>query len=615
MTFVTPLGLLALVAIPTIVAIHLFRRKFPPRQIAGLFLWQAARQKPESGGRISKLPITASLLLECLAALALALILAGATLSSSSGTRHLVVLLDDSASMSAVNQAGQSARDRAAARVREEMERLGPRGRITLVRSGERPSLLAGPAAFVADAATALDGWRPRATHHALSAGLRLAREVAGSTGELLVVSDAGRTAHGLEAVEGVVWAAVGERLANVGVTGAQRTIAAGAGTGTISLTLGNFSNEPVRRRLRISAGEQEILARDLEVPAGTSSVNLPIPSGLPPLQVALASDALTADDGVFLVEPRPQTVGIVNGLADGRGREALARALAALAGVTLAQSGHLEFAPAAIDQPAAAGTWRVVFGTPPASRRGAGPPSDFVGPFVLEKRHPLLLGVTLGGVVWAGATPLAAGTTRPIVSTGNEALLGMVAPPGAGAPTFHFNLDLDRTNLVRAPDWPILISNVVEMRRQELPGPERWNYRVGEWIRVRLGREPKGPLRFRCGGIERDLAPARLESAGAPSATPALQFAAPAEPCGVLRILEGDQAIYELGVNFLDETEGDLRDRLSSEDGAVATAGALLRADNGAGSDPLFWILLAVAAAAIMANWCWAARARADHS
>src|SRR5688500_5998943 len=237
MTFATPLGLLALVALPTIVAIHLFRRKFPPRQVAGLFLWQTARQKPEGGGRISKLPITASLLLECLAALALALILAGASLSSSSAAQHLVVLLDDSASMSAAGAAGQSARDRAVARVRQELDRLGPRGRVTLVRSGERPSVLVGPAAFIAEAATALDAWRPRGAQHSLALGLRLGRELAGPTGQLLVVSDAGHTAHGLEAVEGALWVSVGERLANVGITGAQRTIAAGTGTGTISLT------------------------------------------------------------------------------------------------------------------------------------------------------------------------------------------------------------------------------------------------------------------------------------------------------------------------------------------------------------------------------------------
>ena len=36
MTFAAPLGLLALLAIPAIVAIHLFRRRFPVRPVAGL---------------------------------------------------------------------------------------------------------------------------------------------------------------------------------------------------------------------------------------------------------------------------------------------------------------------------------------------------------------------------------------------------------------------------------------------------------------------------------------------------------------------------------------------------------------------------------------------------
>ena len=42
MIFTTPLGLLALLAIPAIVAIHLFRRRFPVRPVAGLFLWQSS---------------------------------------------------------------------------------------------------------------------------------------------------------------------------------------------------------------------------------------------------------------------------------------------------------------------------------------------------------------------------------------------------------------------------------------------------------------------------------------------------------------------------------------------------------------------------------------------
>ena len=124
--FATPLGLLALVAIPTIVAIHLFRRRFPVRPIAGLFLWQMARDTPEGGGKITKLPVTTSLILECLAALALALILAGARVRSDTAARHLVVLLDDSVSMTAVDGRGESARDRAVQRVLSESIDLAP---------------------------------------------------------------------------------------------------------------------------------------------------------------------------------------------------------------------------------------------------------------------------------------------------------------------------------------------------------------------------------------------------------------------------------------------------------------------------------------------------------
>ena len=113
MIFTSPLGLLALLAIPAIVAIHLFRRRFPPRPVAGLFLWQAVQQTPQGGGRISKLPVTASLILECLAALALALILSGARLNPASVNEHLIFLLDDSASMAAVNaQEPEPARSR-----------------------------------------------------------------------------------------------------------------------------------------------------------------------------------------------------------------------------------------------------------------------------------------------------------------------------------------------------------------------------------------------------------------------------------------------------------------------------------------------------------------------
>jgi hypothetical protein len=267
---------------------------------------------------------------------------------------------------------------------------------------------------------------------------------------------------------------------------------------------------------------------------------------------------------------------------------------------VTSSATPHLVFAGAdTLDRPRPPGAWRVGFGAPPAAWRGGGAPQDFVGPFVTEKRHPLVQGVTLGGVVWAGAVPLVGGAVRPIVSSGAHPLAGLAGAGPAAEPDVLFNVDLDRTNLVRSPDWPILISNLVEMRREGLPGPERWNYRVGEWVRVRLGRDPKGPLRVRGGGVERTLPAARV-----------LEFIAPS-PGGLLQIVEGPERIggsetvlFELGVNFLDETEGNLRDRTTTGDvGRVADVAAV-RGERGPESDPLFWLLLALGGSAILANW-----------
>jgi Ca-activated chloride channel homolog len=609
MTFAAPLGLLALLAIPAIVAIHLFRRRLPVRSVAGLFLWQMAQRRPEGGGAIARLPITTSLILECVAALALALILAGARLIPASEREHLVVLLDDSASMAAVDGGGASPRDRAVQRVAVELDGLGRTGRVTLVRSGERPTVLAGPIAFPADARRALERWKPDAPHHSPALGLRLARELAGPTGRVMVISDAPPDAsvQGVANSEtGVLWASLGRALPNVGITAAERTLMPAEGRGAVTLALGNYADAPARRRVTVTAGEKDILTRDVDVPPGSSSLTLPLPTGLPAVRVALSNDALARDNVVVLAEPRPRTVAVENRLPEGRGRDALTKALSALAGVTRAEPGHLVFANAdALDRPPAPGGWRVGFGRAPASWLAVGAPQDFVGPFVLEKRHPLLQGITLGGVVWTGALPLTPGRVRPLISTGSHALAGLAASEATRDPDVVVNLDLDRTNLIRSPDWPIFISNLVEMRRDSLPGPERWNHRVGEWVRVRLAHDPKGPLRLRCGGVERTLPAARL-----------LEFIAPS-PGGVLQIVEGPERVggsetvlFELGVNFLDETESNLRDRATAEVGRFAAVAAV-RAASGPESDPLFWVLLAIGGAAIISNWWLLAPAR----
>jgi hypothetical protein len=453
--------------------------------------------------------------------------------------------------------------------------------------------VLLGPAALAVEARATLEKsgkWKPEAPHHSFDLGLRLARELAGKTGRLMAFSDA-PPANGKE-VEGVFWISVGEPLANVGITAAQRTISLQEGKGAVSLTLANFSDSQTRRRLTLKTSDKELLVRDIDLAPGTSSVTLPLPTGIPAIKVSLSDDALQRDNEVTLIEPRPQEVGVENHLPDGRGRQALSKALSSLSGVTLAEHGHMAFIPASeLDRPAAPGVWRVGFGHAPATLAAPGEARDFIGPFVPEKRDPLMEGITLAGVVWTGASPLAPGV-HPLVSAGDQPLIVLLGQrPESG---ILFNLDLDRTNLVRAPDWPILISNLVEVRRQSLPGPDRWNYRIGEWVRVRLGRDPKGPLRFRSGGIERALPAGR-----------SVEFAAPS-PGGLLQVMEGDAVLFELGVNFLDEEETNLRAKSTSEIGKLSNASQGLRSENGPASDPLFWVLVVIGGLAIILNWYW---------
>jgi hypothetical protein len=56
--------------------------------------------------------------------------------------------------------------------------------------------------------------------------------------------------------------------------------------------------------------------------------------------------------------------------------------------------------------------------------------------------------------------------------------------------------------------------------------------------------------------------------------------------------------------VNFLDETEANLRDRVPGEEGELSQSAAGIVAESGPASDPLFWVLLATVAIAIAGNW-----------
>jgi len=300
----------------------------------------------------------------------------------------------------------------------------------------------------------------------------------------------------------------------------------------------------------RVVLAPQKIALESLE----RKNLSFELPRDAGPIEVRLGGDALSIDDRAYLA-PRPKrTVAIRSNLSEEASRELglasngganggsnIARWLALCDDVTEARSD--DFAHILLtDHPAGSGsTWTLEFAANGTERK------DFIGPFLAEKRHAILEGTTLEGIVWS-VDPQVNLVGVPLVSAGNLPLF--VEDRVEARRRYVIALDPKRSSLQRSPDWPILLSNLVEERRRELPGASTTNLLVGEELTWRAAVEAA------------DTAPYVLEGAHsrreiAPRSTIVVDgFDAP----GFYAFKRSDAVLAQIGVSFVDAAESDLR-------------------------------------------------------
>lgn len=598
--FLHPFGLLALAAVPAVVALHLYRRRYRPAPVSAVFLWRAEDQTPTAGRKREPLRRSGSFWCEVLAALALGLVFAGPRPAGASDARHLVLVLDPSASMGAIDADG-GARARALEAAVTRLDRL-PRGsRVTLIAARRRPEVLAGPAALPAEARAALAAFDPADAGADPGPALALALELAGGRA-VTWITDREAPASTPPEVEVV---AVGRPAANVGWVAASRRREAGSpGAGSsvkerASLLVANFSAVDATRSVELATASGVVVAmRSLELPPGAEShLSFELPEDAPLLVARLTSgagaDALAADDIAYLAPAPRRTLRLAS---------TLSAEVAAALGVDSASApsnidrwvalvpdavdtiqpalAHLVLAealpPATTDAPS--GPWTLAIAAPGEARE------HFVGPFLADPAHPLLAGVTFEGVVWS-ATPDLALAGAPFVSAGPLPLATEVARGASRA--WLLNLDPRRSTLQRSPDWPILLANAAEVRRASLPGPSATTLALGEPLRLRVSEPTTVRLRRTSGAtvvagtftVQDTLELEGLDAAGS-YALEALDAAGGATP------------LATLGVSLCDAAESDLRSRSTGVRAAAADE-ATVRAG-------FTWVELALLAAAL---------------
>ena len=565
-----PLGLLALLAVPAVVAAYFLRRKQPPRLVSALFLWRTPDQRAEAGPRFERFSREASLLLETLALVAAALFLADARCGETAKRTHVVIVVDGSLSMLATHDGRSSAdaaRDAVASLVKDEDASV-----LTIIESGPKPRLLAGPQLDLARASAALEAWRPAQPSHDPTPAFALARELATVPKQRLHFITDGPIGE-LALPPEVQGRSVGRQLENVAFLSAQRHDE--AGVATVTVRVAGFANGG--RTVPVRFSTKGGLAQSQEVvltPGATALVRVGMKTD-EPIEVWLPDDALLEDGRLTLLpSPTPTLkISVLEGL-DPSAQTTISRALRVM--------GDVEFVP----------TDATLTVGPPSSRAQVsvgttGDLKSFVGPFFAQKTHPLLDDVQLGGVVWtAGTNP----PGQPLLSAGAVVLM---SEDDEGV--VHLNLDVSRSNVQRSVAWPVLWGNIVRRARVSREGFPRRLVHIGEDVPVVTSAGASWVLQ----GPEGTSRP--VLGVGAFTVPPL-------SPPGAWKLLRDGKAFDTLEVLALDAHESDLRTRGAwSVDAAKTDALATLATDR-----PRAWAWVLAVLVLMLVDFSLTARRRA---
>jgi hypothetical protein len=306
MTLTTPIALLSLLALPVIVFLHMQRARSERHQVSSLSLWNFLRPQVR-GQQARRIPLTWLLLLDLLIAALISMALAGPRLDlaqTSQADRHLILLLDVSTSMGAVD-----ATPSRFAAARSDLEALiaqrAGSDLLTVIAVGRDARTIADSRApgFEQDLA-ALESLVPGETGMNLEAGLALALASAHpeTPGVVHIYTDAGGDAPGLsEFGLAIAWHLYGNSADNQAVVALQ-AVRLSDNKFQVFSRFANFGPETVTRTAVLSGGGTVLARQEVALEPGTSlSYSWELLGSPESLSIALdGADDLPADDRAF---------------------------------------------------------------------------------------------------------------------------------------------------------------------------------------------------------------------------------------------------------------------------------------------------------------------------
>lgn len=474
--FSFPFAYIFLLAVPVLLAIYWLRNRAKERQVSSLLLWLDVRQRWDGGQRIHKLQTPLLFFLELLAILLLVAAAARPLMRAGDAARPLVVVLDDSFSMLAGGE--DSSRNRAAAAIRSELRsnRYEP---LRFVLAGETPQLLGETTGSAEQAIKLLDNWKCGTPAAKLEEAIAFAFELGGNRARVLVVSDRAPVQEPSDSR--LQWWSFGSSLPNLAFTTATRS--ARGDEERVMLEVTNLSAQSANAVLSVETSDgtnpqsaSDASGRNPQAFAlgakESRRITLTIKNSSSPLRAKIGEDALTIDNEVVLMPEANKIVRVDLRLGDPKLRVLVEKAIESPQ-VRLSSdkpeliiTDNVDSQDSGTDNPEA---WVLQI----ISEASA---SSYLGPFVVDRAHPLTDGLSLGGVVWAAGSSQLPGA--PIITAGNITLLTDI--DRSGRHELRLRLRPELSTLQETPNWPILILNLINWRAGVAPGLRQANIHLG---------------------------------------------------------------------------------------------------------------------------------------
>ncbi len=576
LTLANPFGLLALLGIPAVLAIHFLQRKAVKLPISTLFLLERTQRDAASGRRFERIISSIPLWMQLLAVVLLAWFLAEPRIRKSGSVQRIAVVLDSSASMGVFKQEAIASLIAALSKFQEAAVAL----ELTVLESApNQPRLYAGSS--IDELKTLLEKWQPLDGLTDPTQALRLARSLVSREGTIFYLTDTPAGSLPFEARLISVGAAIG----NVGFTGV--TFAYEEGALVWRALVRNYEKAPVERTWSLQTATGGSKPRTVRLDAGALiTLQAAFPTDSKNVRLVLSPDRFTLDDTMPLVAPKPKEITLFSATSPAFAdlTEKLLRALDAATPTNDAATADLAITSYDPLDPVLPLGNSILF-VEDSTRTGA-----YLKGGIVSEPHPLLDGLNWQSLLvretieldrlpsdnvllWQDKRPLIFLREKP------------AADPEPASRQLCFNFDLRLSNAGNQPAFIVLLHRFAESIRTGKVAPASINLETGQPIQ--LSSAPGIPLKI-------DF----TDLAGKP--LPASADRAPFTP-GFLTLRQNDTTLLDAAVFFADTREADFAACGKSETTAAASESSI---DRHTKQDPLWrvWILLLITA--LLVSW-----------